>query len=205
MAVVEERGSAMTGGRRTAVLGALLFAALSGLVGTALAAKTYPDSTGDVKQARGPDIVSVRVSSTTTKVTFAFRFAKAPPLRVSTRGRWVDMLLLGIDVPPLGPLPVSPGGEWRGAELALGTHGPSATGRLVRLAKTPGGRSRELTRFPIVSRDATLTFSIPRSVFGKASWFTFTAAAARESAEEGGGGGFDVVPARGTLRYAMSA
>ena len=61
------------------------------------------------------------------------------------------MLLLGIDALPLGPVPVAPGGEWRGADLAAGTHGPSMTGVVVRLPKTPGGRSRQLARFPIVT------------------------------------------------------
>ena len=115
------------------------------------------------------------------------------------------MLLLGIDVPPLGPVPVVPGGEWSGADLAAGTHGPSATGVVVRLPKTPGGRSRQLARFPIVTTGSTLTFSIPRSLLGGARWFTFTVAAARESAEESGDGAFDVVPAHGTLRYVLTA
>ena len=98
------------------------------------------------------------------------------------------MLLLGIDALPLGPVPVAPGGEWRGADLAAGTHGPSMTGVVVRLPKTPGGRSRQLARFPIVTIGSTLTFSIPRSLLGGARWFTFTVAAARESAEETGDG-----------------
>ena len=195
----------MTGRRRTTVLGAFLLATLFVFVGTALAAKTYPDLVRDLKRGGGPDIASVRVSDTAAKVTFAFRFTKAPALRVSTREGWVDMLLLGIDVPPLGPLPVAPGGEWRGADLAAGTHGPSASGVLVRLPKTQGGRSRALARFPIVTRGTTLTFSIPRSVLGGARWFTFTVAAARESAEENAGGGFDVLPARGTLRYVLTS
>ena len=54
------------------------------------------------------------------------------------------MLLLGIDALPLGPVPVAPGGEWRGADLAAGTHGPSMTGVVVRLPETPGWRSRQL-------------------------------------------------------------
>ena len=195
----------MTRGHRTTALGAFLLATLLVFVGTALAAKTYPDAIGEVKRGGGPDIASVTVSNTKKKITFAFRFATAPPLRVSTREGWVDMLLLGIDVPPLGPLPVAPGGEWRGVDLAAGAHGPSATAMVVRLPKTPGGRSRELARVPVVTSGSTLTFSIPRSALGGARWFTFMVAAARESAEEDGGGGFDVVPARGTLRYALTA
>ena len=186
------------------VLGAFVLASLSVFVGTALPAKTYPDATRDVKGGR-PDIAAVRVSNSTTKITFAFRLTTAPPLRVSARAGWVDMLLLGIDALPLGPVPVAPEGEWRGADLAAGTHGPSMTGVVVRLPKTPGGRSRQLARFPIVTIGSTLTFSIPRSLLGGARWFTFTVAAARESAEESGDGAFDIVPARGTLRYVLTA
>jgi hypothetical protein len=194
----------MTRARRATVLGALLLAALSVFVATALAAKKYPDAIRDVKGGR-PDVASLRVSNSKTKVTFVLRFATAPPLRVSARGGWVDMLLVAIDVPPLGPMPVEPGGEWRGADLAAGTHGPSGTGVVVRLPKTPGGQSRQLARVPIVTTGSTLTFSIPRAALGGARWFTFTVAAARESAEESGVAAFDVVPARGTLRYVLAA
>ncbi|MGZ4389161.1 MAG: hypothetical protein ACXVZL_07255 [Gaiellaceae bacterium] len=60
---------------------------------------------GDVRGGAGPDITSVWVSHTSQAVTFRVRFAKAPPLGASARQRWVDMLLIGIDVPPRGPLP----------------------------------------------------------------------------------------------------
>jgi len=56
-----------------------------------------------------------------------------------------------------------------------------------------------------VTIGSTLTFSIPRSLLGGARWFTFTVAAASESAEETGDGAFDIVPARGTLRYVLTA
>ena len=76
---------------------------------------SYADPAGDVE--RGPDITSVRVSKTETTVTFTVRFATEPPLQVDERG-WIDMLLIGVDVPPVGPEPVAPGGEWRGADFA---------------------------------------------------------------------------------------
>jgi len=79
-----------------------------------------------------------------------------------------------------------------GAALPAKTY-PDATG------------TYQLARFPIVTIGSTLTFSIQRSLLGGARWFTFTVAAARESAEESGDGAFDVVPARGTLRYVLTA
>ena len=190
--------------RRCTAFGASLLAVLLLTCGVAFAAKSYSDHAGDVEGGSGPDIVSLKVSNTRTKVTFALRFAKAPPLRVSAREGWIDMLLVGIDVPPLGPRPITPGGEWRGANFALGTHGPSRTGRMVRLTHPAAAESRQVATFGIVADGSTLTFSVPRRALGNPGWFTFTAAAARETADEGRGGGADFAPARGTFRYALT-
>jgi hypothetical protein len=190
--------------RRHVILGASCFVLLFLIAGAALAARTYPDRVGDVKGGKGPDIVSVKVTNTRTTVSFGFRFAQAPPLRFSTRERWVDMLLVGIDVPPTGPLPFSPGGEWPGVDFALGTHGPSATGQLVRTPRGPDGRSRLVARFPIVTRGSTVSFTVPRRALGNPAWFTFTVAAAREGEDEAAGRGFDTAPARGTFRYVLT-
>lgn len=135
---------------------------------------------------------------------FRFNFADVPPLRVSTREKWIDMLLIGIDVPPLGRRPLAPGGEWLGANFALGTHGPSKTGQLVRLGKDTPAKSRRIATFAIVTRGSTLSFSIPRRALGNPSWFTFGVATAREGEDEATGGGVDVVPDRGTLRYLLT-
>jgi len=187
--------------RRWSLLGVSLAAVLVLGCGVAFAAQTYPDRTGDVKGGRGADITSIAVSNTRTAVTFRVRFAKAPPLRLSTREGWVDMLLIGVDVPPLGLPPAIPGGEWRGANFYLGTHGPSKTGLMVRLAQ---GESRRLADFKIVTVGSTLTFSIPRRALGNPAFFTFTVAAAREMAKDATGGGVDIAPARGTFRYALT-
>jgi hypothetical protein len=173
------------------------------LCGVATAAKTYPDRPGDVTGGSGPDIVSVRVSSTAASITFRVRFAHAPPLRVSARGGWVDMLLVGIDVPPLGPRPSAPGGEWPGADFALGTHGPSTTGRLVRLGDGMPPSAWQVATVRIATRGSTVTLSIPRRVLGSPGWFTFAAAAARER-QRASGGGVDLVPGRGAYRYTLS-
>jgi hypothetical protein len=166
----------------------------------ALAQTTYPDKVGDVTGGRGPDITSVRVSNTKAAVTFSVRFAKAPPLRFNAGAGWVDMLLVGIDVPPLGPGPVSPGGPWLGANFAAGTHGPSTRGQMVRLAQ---GTSRRVATFPIATSGSTLTFSLPRRALGNPASFAFTVAAAREMAQANEGG-VDVAPARGVFRYRLT-
>ena len=189
--------------RRHVILGACSLVLLLLIAGTALAARTYPDPVGDVKGGKSPDVVSVRVSNTRTTVSFSVRFAEAPPLRFSTRERWVDMLLVGIDVPPVGALPVSPGGEWRGVDYALGAHGPSKTGQLVRTPKAPDGRSRLVARVAILTRGSTVSFGVPRRALGNPAWFTFTVAAAREGEDESAGG-FDTVPAKGTFRYVLT-
>jgi hypothetical protein len=181
--------------RQNLLLGAALFVALAAACGGASWPRSYDDPAGDVEL--GPDITSVRVSRTETEVTFALRFATEAPLRVNESERWIDMVLIGVDVPPLGPEPVVPGGEWRGADFALGTHGPSQTGKLVRL------NGRNVTDFDIVTNGSTLTFSIPSRALGDPGWFTFVVAAAREG-DEAAAGGYDVVPALGTLRYPSS-
>lgn len=111
------------------------------------------------------------------------------------------MLLIGVDVPPLGPPPSTPGGEWAGADFALGAHGRSVTGQLVRLGKK---HSAPPLRFTIVTRGRTLSFSIPRRALGNPQWFRFSVAAAREGETRASGGGFDVAPEHGTFRYDLS-
>jgi len=178
------------------VLGAVLIAAVAAACGGRSWPAGYGDPVGDVDH--GPDLASVRVSNTDADVSFAVRFASEPPLRVDEGEGWVDMLLIGIDVPPLGPEPVAPGGEWRGADFALGMHDTAKTGMLVRLG---GGKVADLD---VVSSGSRLTFSVPRAALGDPEWFTFTVAAARESGDEASGGGFDIAPAHGTLRYTLA-
>ena len=181
-------------------LGAVVFLGC----GVAVAATDYPDRVSDVRPEAAPDIASVRVSNTATTVTFSVRFVKAPPLRFSRSAGWVDMLLVGIDVPPLGPPPVAPGGEWAGADFAIGTHGPSRTGRMVRLGQNIPAKSRQVASMVIVTRRSTLTFSIPRRALGTPMWFRFSVAAARENEGDETGGAVDIAPAHGTYRYVLT-
>jgi hypothetical protein len=185
--------------RRVPLVGALLLV-VAAICGVALAARSYPDSVGDVKRGAGPDITSVRLSNTASKLTFRVRFASAPPLRLSTREKWVDMLLIGIDVPPLGPRPMMPGGEWLGADYALGTHGPSTIGQLVRL----GNQVAPPIRFTVVTSGRDLVLSVPRRSLGNPLWFRFNVVAAREGESQDADGGFDVAPQRGTFLYRLS-
>jgi hypothetical protein len=170
--------------------------------GTAAAARIYSDPAGDARL--GPDVRSVTVSNTSADVIFRVRFATSPPLRVGARQGWIDMLLLGIDVPPLGPRPI-PDGDWLGAEFAAGFHGPATTGMLVRLQT---GSPKLVARFRVVTRARTVTFSIPRRALGSPTWFAFEMAAAREWSVEGtepSGAKADFVPTRGTLRYTLTS
>jgi hypothetical protein len=188
----------MAGLRRVPLLAGPLLVALLVVCGAAFAAKVYADRSGDAKGA--PDVTWVRLSNTASTITFQVGFATAPPLRVSAREGWVDMLLIGIDVPPLGPSPTARGGEWSGANFALGTHGPSRVGQLVRLGKSG---SSSVTRFTIDVSGRTLRFSIPRRALGNPRWFAFSLAAAREGTDQKSSGA-DLVPQRGTYRYHLT-
>ena len=185
---------------------ALLFGAamltLLVVCGAALGARVYSDPAGDARL--GPDIRSVAVSNTSTHLTFRIRFTTAPALRVGPREGWIDMLLLGIDVPPLGPRPI-PDGDWVGANFAAGFHGPAKTGVLVRLGK---GSQAVVARFRVITRGTAVTFSVPRRALGFPTWFVFEMAAAREWNDEGAVPSRakpDLVPADGTFRYTLAS
>lgn len=166
--------------------------------GSASAARSYTDRVGD-PDGPAPDIASATVSNTRTKLTFRIRFATTPPLDVSESEGWVDMLLIGVDVPPLGKKPI-PGGDWRGANYALATHGPSPTGYLVRVGPNIPPASGIVARFKVLTRGRTVTFSVARRALGNPAWFRFLVAAGREMEA---GGGSDFAPDSGTYRYAF--
>jgi hypothetical protein len=110
------------------------------------------------------------------------------------------MLLIAIDVPPPGAPPVAPGGEWRGADFALGTHGPSTNGVFVHL--TAGEPPSEMrTDIPLVTDGATLSLLVPRSALGDPETFSISVAAAREwneAGDEPAGAKPDITPDTGT-------
>lgn len=182
---------------------AALVAAGCGFGGTT--ERNLDDRAGDGAAATGPNILAVGVKRNDETITFRVRFATAPPLEANEQEGWVDMLLIGIDVPPSGPPPTTPGGEWRGADYALGAHGPSVSGMLVRL---PAGASEEnkvagevTADIPIETDGATLSLSVPRDKLRDPETFALSIAAAREWNKAGGeppGARPDVAPDRGT-------
>ena len=177
------------------MLGGTLAAALSLAAGCGDgSASAYRDRVGDVKGADGPDIATVTVSDTATSVRFRVRFASAPPLAASTSEGWVDMLLIGIDVPPLGPAPAPSG--WRGADFVVGLHGTQTAVRFRKMGSTG------LDVLPATVAGDTLSFSIPRAALGNPDWFEFSVAAGRET-ERAGEGSEDYAPADGTFRYRL--
>lgn len=171
-------------------------AAFAVVATAALAGTTYGDPVGDVGGSAGPDLASISVSNTQKAITFRFRFAKAPPLRVSQKEKWVDMLLVLVDVPPFGMRKLPSG--YIGADYYLGTHGPSTTGSLVR-AKT-----RTRVAIPARTVGATLTLTTTRRQLGDPARFRFVVAAGRETEDEDSDGRADFAPATGAFRYRLT-
>lgn len=182
--------------RRVVRSGALaLGLALLGGCGGGGADSRLRDSVGDVKGADGPDLVLVTVSHDATSVGFRVRFAKAPPLEASAAEEWVDMLLIGIDVPPIGPGPTPTG--WRGVDYVLGLHG-SQTEVVFRKMSSTG-----VDRIPLDVEGDTLSFSVLRADLGDPARFELTVAAGREAADEEHGSE-DYAPADGTFAYELA-
>lgn len=161
--------------------------------------RVLDDPAEDVAAAMGPDVVGVAVERDADTITFRVRFAADPPLGLDQGDGWVDMLLIGIDVPPPGAPPVAPGGEWPGADFALGTHGPSSRGILVRL--TAEGAPAMNAEIPIETEGTTLSLRVPRRELGDPARFAVSVAAGREWNEAGDeppGAQPDVAPDTGT-------
>ncbi len=193
----------MVGCRHLLELAGIALALALGIgVATALAATAFRDPVGDVQGGAGPDITSIVVSHTNSSVTFRFRFASAPPLGFSARQGWVDMLLLGIDVPPRS-LKRTPHG-WLGLDYYAGLHGTQTTAILVKASPTsPSQPRRVVTRPKVTVRGHTLSFSLDRAKLGNPAWIEFVVATGRETSDQATGGGSDVAPNRGTFHYRL--
>ena len=161
----------------------------------------FADPAGDVKGGAGPDLTLVSVSHTASTVTFRFRFAKAPPLGVSAKARWVDMLLAGIDVPPRSLKRTAQG--WLGADYYVGAHGTERTAVLIKASSHPSRPSKVLARPRITVEQQTLSFTVTRSALGSPAWIELAVAAGRETTDQTSGGGSDEAPARGAFHYQL--
>lgn len=171
-------------------------------VATAPGATTFPDPAGDVQGGAGTDSTSIVVSHTGSTVSFRFHFPSAPPLAISARKGWVDMLLLGIDVPPRS-LTRTPHG-WVGVDFYAGLHGPEKTALLVKASPTRPSRPRGVVTRPKVTVDGrTLSFSLGRAKLGDPAWIEFVVAAGRETSDQATGGSSDEAPNRGTFHYQL--
>lgn len=165
----------------------------------------YRDAVADVT-AGTPDLTAVRISSDARQVHLAFSFASAPPLSASAEAGWTDMLLMGIDVPPIGAPPTPSG--WMGLDYALGMHGVDdrAVFRDMQASIGRGGGTGmppvlRTLRSSVSGRE--ITIDLPRALIGEPDYFDFNVAVGREGADEGAGGGGDVIPAEGTARYRL--
>lgn len=167
--------------------------------GQSAVVRTYRDPFGDVTPGE-PDLTAVRISNDARTIHLEFQFAGAPPLSASAKEGWTDMLLMGIDVPPIGSKP-TPGG-WMGLDYALGMHGiaPRAVFRDMH-AEGP-----QVATLPSRISGSTITIDLPRARIGNPAWFDFNVAVGREGGDEIGGasGGGDIIPATGTARYRLS-
>lgn len=180
----------------------LLMLALGIGVATALAATAFRDPVGDVQGGPGPDITSIAISHTASTVTFRFRFASAPPLGRSARKGWVDMLVVGIDVPPRGLKRGAHG--WSGLDYYAGLHGTEKTAMVVKTSPTkPSQPSKVLARPKVTVNGRTLSFSISRNTLGNPAWIELAVAAGRETSDQANGGSSDEAPNHGSFRYQL--
>ena len=145
----------------------------------------YRDGAGDVLGGPGPDIRFVRGTDRAGRISFRVVFAKAPPLAVSKKQGFTDMLIVAI---------------WTSRKAVadrpqywLGVHGAD-----LRRVSLVNARTRRSVRLgPALVRDKTVTLSVDARRIGDPRVMRFSVAAGRER-NEGAGGGGDLAPDRGT-------
>jgi hypothetical protein len=190
------------GTHRSIIAVAVLVLLLGGGAVVSLGTASFRDPVGDVKGGAGPDLAAISVSHTTKTITFRLRFAKAPPLGANA-GKWVDVLLIGIDVPPRGPKSGPHG--WTSPDYYAGLHGTDKTAVLLKTPTTQSGQGKVLARPKVVVAGRTLGFTISRSALGDPPWFEFAVAVGRETASQAPKGGTDEAPAHGTFHYKLGS
>jgi hypothetical protein len=181
---------------------AVVLAVALGAGAAAVSANSFPDPVGDVTGGAGPDLVGVSAAHTASTVTFRFRFAKAPPLGMSVKERWVDMLLIGIDVPPRSLKRGAHG--WTGLDYYAGLHGADRTAVVVKASPTKRSQpGKVLARPKVRVSGSILSFSISRRALGNPDWIEFVVAAGRETSDQANGGS-DEAPDRGTFHHRLT-
>ena len=145
----------------------------------------YRDAAGDVKGGPGPDIRFVRGTDQACRISFSVGFAKAPPLAVSTRQGFTDMLIVTVwTTGKTGPCEPH---YW------LGVHGAD----LKRVSLVNALTKSSVRLGPAVVSRKTVTFTLDASRIGDPRTIRFSVAAGREI-NEGAGGGGDLAPDKGT-------
>lgn len=187
--------------RRSIVVAAALALVLGAGVVSAVAAQRFSDPVGDVKGGPGPDLRAVFVTHSPSAVKFRVCFAKAPPLGASIREKWLDVLLIGLDVPPRGLRRGTNG--WFGLDYYVGLHGSEMSAILVRARPSKPSEPRFVARSRVTISGSTLSFSVRREALGDPAWLEFVVAAGREILEGTAGGGGDEAPARGAFHYQL--
>jgi hypothetical protein len=145
----------------------------------------YRDAAGDVRGGPGPDIRFVRATDRGGRISLRVVFAKSPPLAVSTKRGFTDMLIVTIwTTGKTGP---------RQPHYWLGVHAADLTGvALVNALKRSSVRLG-----PAVVSGKTVTLSLDADRIGDPRVIRFSVAAGREM-NEGRGGGGDLAPDHGT-------
>lgn len=145
----------------------------------------YRDGPGDVKGGPGPDIRFVRATDRAGRISFRVVFAKAPPLGVSTKQGFTDMLIVTIWT--TGKTGARQPHYW------LGVHGVD----LTRVTLVNALTKRSVRLGPAVVSDKTVILSLDAHRIGDPRMIKFSVAAGREM-NRGTGGGGDLAPDKGT-------
>lgn len=145
----------------------------------------YRDAAGDVNGGPGPDIRFVRGTDQAGRISFRVAFGKAPPLAVSTKQGFTDMLIVTIWTT-----------EKTGAKQPhywLGVHGAD----MAHVSLVNALTRRSVRVQPAVVSGKTVILSLDARRIGDPRVLRFSVAAGREM-NEGEGGGDDLAPDKGT-------
>jgi hypothetical protein len=144
----------------------------------------YRDAAGDVTGGPGPDIRFVRGTDRAGRISFRVAFAKAPPLAVSAKQGFTDMVIVTVwTTGKTGP---------REPHYWLGVHGAD----LKRVSLVNALTKSSVRLGPAVVSRKTVILTFDASRIGDPRAIRFSVAAGREM-NEGAGGGGDLAPDNG--------